>query len=264
MSRKRSHSPDQAKNLGSTAALNYFKSASIDDRESTFVALFSPTLSVKQLQRLPDFKKASHRMAAWRKQSTQRTLNINPTSGATQIYVTGSDDDGEKYSGKRLEKVLNELNAEGAVMVARWYGGVLLGPVRFTHIENTAREAILLWQKSTSTTVKRQKTEDSHSTDAEQKERLVRVLEERDRSITVLRQLLAEKITGTGSQPSTLNDPKSSQDGGSPSKLLDYSLMPIQRLSQLEKARDATISWTLQRIDAVEAQASQQIIEKDA
>jgi hypothetical protein len=256
MSSKRSHSPDNEKTLSSSIeATKYFKSGTIEDRNSTFVALFSPAISAKELQRLPEFKTASHRMAAWRKPSTQRTLTVNPTSPANPIYVTGSDDDGEKYGGKRLEKVLNELNVEGAVMVARWYGGVLLGPVRFTHIENAAREAMLLWKNSTSTPSKKRKTEDSPSTDVQPKERLIRNLEERDRSIAVLRQLLAEK-SETRSQQDVLKGTKSSQGGASPSKPLDYASMPVQRLSQLEKARDATIAWILKQIDTVEAKAA--------
>ena len=93
-----------------------FRSNSIEDRESTFIAAFSPTLSSKELQRHPEFKTASHRIVAWRKKSGQQTLG----TAASQIYNTGYDDDGEKYAGKRLERVLNELNVEGSVICARW------------------------------------------------------------------------------------------------------------------------------------------------
>lgn len=93
-----------------------FRSSSIEDRESTFVAAFSPTLSSKELQGHPEFKTASHRIVAWRKRSGQQTLG----TAASQIYNTGYDDDGEKYAGKRLERVLNELHVEGSVICARW------------------------------------------------------------------------------------------------------------------------------------------------
>ncbi len=81
-------------------------------------------------------------MAAWRKPSKQRALSKN----LPRLFETGSDDDGERYAGKKLERVLEEAGVEGAVVVARWYGGVLLGPVRFTHIEECAREAIGKWR----------------------------------------------------------------------------------------------------------------------
>lgn len=94
-----------------------FRSGSIEDRDSTFVTIFSPTVSSKDLQKRPEFKSAMHRMVAWRKASTQQTLG----GKGRPVLITGSDDDGEKYGGKRLEKVLTELDVEGSVVCARWY-----------------------------------------------------------------------------------------------------------------------------------------------
>src|SRR5271155_814589 len=162
-SRKRPRSPSP----GSTASI--FRSAAIEDRASTFIALYSPTLSAKSLQANADFKSASHRIAAWRKPGKQRSLSQQ------LLYESGHDDDGEKYAGKKLESLLQAMNAEGAVVVARWYGGVLLGPVRFTHIESCAREAILKWRDEHAR--KRQNVEDKEVT-----ARLIKSLLERDES----------------------------------------------------------------------------------
>jgi len=254
-----------------------FKSAPIEDRSSTFVAHFCPLASsstasatgrIKKLQSHPDFKSASHRIVAWRKLSNQRTLG-----GQTVIYVTGSDDDGEKYAGKRLEKVLSEQDVAGTIVVARWYGGILLGPVRFTHIENVAKDAIAKWRASTDHgdagqgDSKRRRVADStpQMDEEEERVRLVKQLTERDHSICVLRELLAEKT-----QAGQADGPKEGQGqtenlGGSPSSpvsptvtKIDYNTMPLQRLKQLEKARDATISWILKRIDAAEEQEKSQ------
>jgi putative IMPACT (imprinted ancient) family translation regulator len=61
-----------------------------------------------------------------------------------------NDDDGEDAAGGRLAQLL-ELRREDGVMVvvSRWYGGIQLGPKRFAHITNAAREVLVLLQSST-------------------------------------------------------------------------------------------------------------------
>ncbi len=50
------------------------------------------------------------------------------------------DDDGEDAAGGRLLHLLQILDVKDTVVVVtRWYGGVKLGPARFTHINNAAR-----------------------------------------------------------------------------------------------------------------------------
>lgn len=50
------------------------------------------------------------------------------------------DDDGEDAAGGRLLHLLQILDVKNTVVVvSRWYGGVKLGPARFTHINNAAR-----------------------------------------------------------------------------------------------------------------------------
>lgn len=49
-------------------------------------------------------------------------------------------DDGESGAGGRLQHLLQTVDARNCVVVvSRWYGGVLLGPDRFKHINNAAR-----------------------------------------------------------------------------------------------------------------------------
>lgn len=68
-------------------------------------------------------------------------------SGAAPKYgLTGAggwqdcDDDGEDAAGRRLLHLLQVVDARNViVVVSRWFGGVLLGPARFTHINNAAR-----------------------------------------------------------------------------------------------------------------------------
>ncbi len=60
--------------------------------------------------------------------------------GAT-ILKHDNDDDGEDGAGKRLAQLLEMRKEDGVlVMVSRWYGGVHLGPKRFAHITNVARD----------------------------------------------------------------------------------------------------------------------------
>lgn len=55
------------------------------------------------------------------------------------------DDDGESQAGARLKHLLEILELENVmVVVTRWYGGTLLGPDRFKHINQAARDALEL------------------------------------------------------------------------------------------------------------------------
>lgn len=140
-----------------------------------------------------------------------------------------------------MEKVLLGMKVEGAVVVARWYGGVMLGPVRFDHIRNCASLAVRRWKESESEgQAKKVKVE----TEEREKHDLVQVLYERDQSIMVLRGLLAEKT-----QPAS-----SSQSSGAivGAKVLDYTTLPLATLQKLEMVRDKTISWVLREIEKAE------------
>ena len=53
------------------------------------------------------------------------------------------DDNGESAAGARLLKLLQIVEAcNVVVVVSRWFGGTLLGPSRFTHINNAARQLL--------------------------------------------------------------------------------------------------------------------------
>lgn len=288
MSLKRPHSPSPPPTPTGGSTRSLYRSGNITDRSSTFTAVFSPTHTPTQLQSLADFQTASHRISAWRRPSSQRTLlpsrqhssSTTTTTTTTTVLDTGHDDDGEQYAGKRVERVLTDCGVEGVLVVARWYGGVLLGPVRFTHIENVAREAVEAWRKEQAAAgeVKRRKVADER-----ERERLLRILPERDTSVEVLRALLAEKSAGgrrergniAGSTVSGSQDDDDGAGGGakkqsassasvtaSPKKPpVDYASMPLVRLRQLEKAKDASIAWILKGIDAAEAKAEKMTAE---
>ena len=220
-------------------------SPEIQDRSSRFIGLYSPTLSNKELRSRRDIQDATHRIAAWRRPSSQRSLSSRP------LIESGHDDDGEKYGGRTVEKVMEAMDIQGTVIVARWYGGVMLGPVRFDHIRDCAKAAISKWLNGNENATKKNKID----SEDEEKKRLEALLQERDESIAVLRGLLAEKKQ------------TSSQQSSSPSKVPDYSKQPLQVLRKLEDVRDATIGWILKAIEDADKgtdAAEQPNVEKEA
>jgi hypothetical protein len=188
----------------------------------------------------------------------------------TSTFTTGSDDDGEKYAGKRLERVLASMQVEGVIVVARWYGGVMLGPVRFTHMENCATEAVRMWMArvaefhpggggggghgdrialtptptaTATATTGPNPAEKQEGDDEAERARLANQLVERDHSIVVLRGLLAEMaqgkasniITGTESKTGTGTEtgdgkPDSSPALPSTAASTDSAVSPTKKL----------------------------------
>lgn len=212
-----------------------FRSQPLHDRQSTFEALFSPTQAGRALQSHPSIAAASHKILAWRLPSAQRTL------GPSRLFATGKDDDGEQHGARHALKVLDEEDVTGALVIARWYGGVMLGPVRFTHMEDVAREAVRAWKDA-------ERGKLAEATAAEERRELVLELEARDQSIVSLRGLLDTKK----SLLAAINGEDTAQVEKSPAKKMDYSGMPLARLKALDKARDGTIAFLLKGIDAAE------------
>ena len=242
-------------------ASDFSRSQHITDRSSKFVGYFSGSMSRGQLQGLGEIKDATHKMAAWRLQSRQTTL-----TQTGNIVNAGFDEDGEKGAGWRLKKLLEDENVMGVLVVARWYGGVMLGPRRWEHILDVAKEAITQWKagpagKSKSaqrpqgsqvpTPSPDQAPPQSLMTDDARRKKLIDELKDRDNSIAVLRKHLDDKKAALDTPSSSANPPTASQQ--SPSKSADYYSMPLLRLQALDKARDATLAYLLKELDKVDA-----------
>ncbi|KAH9855931.1 ribosomal protein S5 domain 2-like protein [Lenzites betulinus] len=123
-------------------------SQEIRDRGSTFVGNIFPATSpedarkaVRHLRNVTHGSRpATHEIAAWRCMvlSTGKTGLGGPDDFEV---VSAYDDDGEKYAGGRIQKVMQaEGVIDAVVVVSRWYGGEMLGPARFDHIEMCTRE----------------------------------------------------------------------------------------------------------------------------
>ncbi|KAI4181588.1 MAG: hypothetical protein L6R41_006533 [Letrouitia leprolyta] len=209
MSRKRPYSPSPS------PTPRLYISAPLTSRSSTFIAHFSPTLSPQTLRSHPSLVTATHRMTAWRYPSSQKT--IHPSSSKA-VYETGHDDDGEKFGGKTVERVLVEQDVVGAVVVARWYGGIMLGPKRFELMRECAGEAVGRW-----------KAAENHKPGVAKR-----------------------RIGGSqeGGKPPLPSVGRGSGDAGY--REMFYEGMEVKVLERLEGVRDKTIGWILKEIERVE------------
>ena len=142
--------------------------------------------------------------------------------------------------------MLDDLNVEGVVVVARWYGGTNIGPIRFTHIENCAKEAIWKWRTVDAGAKKEQATKKQRLEEETAKAELEENLRERDLNIFVLRGLLADKTAKLNDEEVVPPTPQK--------KPPDYGLLSLDALKRLDKARDATIAFILKQIDKVDEQ----------
>ncbi|KAK8846769.1 hypothetical protein IAR55_005857 [Kwoniella newhampshirensis] len=124
--------------------LKIFSSEPIVDRKSTFVGHAVRVTDEKEVplvvhELLSDRKIAkAHHPAIF---AYRIAKDVGGAAGV--IYNTDYDDDGETQAGARLKHLLEILEVENVlVVVSRWYGGTQLGPDRFKHINQAARDAL--------------------------------------------------------------------------------------------------------------------------
>lgn len=114
--------------------------SSITDRRSTFQPHLAPVVTPRQvkmvLEKLYENKKiasATHNIYAYRIYCEDK-----------HSFLQDCEDDGETAAGGRLLHLLQILDVRNVmVVVSRWYGGILLGPDRFKHINNCARNILM-------------------------------------------------------------------------------------------------------------------------
>ncbi|KAH9485499.1 Protein IMPACT-A [Psilocybe cubensis] len=131
-------------------------SQEVRDRGSLFVAnIYRATTPEEARARLNHLKhtvhrqrKATHEISAWRCMVLKQ--GKSGLSGPEDFeLVQGSKDDGESWAGGKVLKVMEDLAViDAVVIVSRWYGGIMLGPVRFTHIETCATEVCKEFKRS--------------------------------------------------------------------------------------------------------------------
>ncbi|XP_062985898.1 protein IMPACT isoform X2 [Elgaria multicarinata webbii] len=118
----------------------FFHGNPITDRRSTFQAHLAPIVSPKQVKNVlaelyknKKIANATHNIYAYRIYCEDK-----------QTFLQDCEDDGETAAGGRLLHLMQILNVRNVlVVVSRWYGGILLGPDRFKHINNCARNILV-------------------------------------------------------------------------------------------------------------------------
>ncbi|KAL5514681.1 hypothetical protein ACEPAG_1997 [Sanghuangporus baumii] len=123
-------------------------SSEIRDRGSLFIASIYRASSPSSASKCHAYHKnvvhgsnpATHEICAWRCMNLKR--GCDGLGGPDDFeLVSGKDDDGEDNGGRSVLRTMEKAGViDAIVIVSRWFGGTLLGPVRFTHIETCTRE----------------------------------------------------------------------------------------------------------------------------
>lgn len=127
---------------------NIIHGETVEDRKSIFQGHCTKITRIEHVDmflcKLKENKKienAFHNMWAYRIDKTDPKASI---AGNSASILQDCDDDGEQAAGGRLLSLLQILHIVNVmVVVTRWYGGIQLGPARFKHINNAARDALV-------------------------------------------------------------------------------------------------------------------------
>ncbi|XP_041102059.1 protein IMPACT isoform X2 [Polyodon spathula] len=112
----------------------------ITDRRSTFQPHLAPVVTPKQVKMVLDKLYANRKIAS----ATHNIHAYRIYCEDKQTFLQDCEDDGETAAGGRLLHLLQILDVRNVmVVVSRWYGGILLGPDRFKHINNCARNILV-------------------------------------------------------------------------------------------------------------------------
>ncbi|XP_076847706.1 protein IMPACT isoform X2 [Brachyhypopomus gauderio] len=112
----------------------------LTDRRSTFQPHLAPVVTPKQVQRVLDKLYENKKIAS----ATHNIYAYRIYCQDKNTFMQDCEDDGETAAGGRLLHLLQILDVRDVlVVVSRWYGGILLGPDRFKHINNCARSILV-------------------------------------------------------------------------------------------------------------------------
>ena len=120
----------------------------LTDRKSVFQAHIAGVHDAQEAQNLmavlcTDNKIARATHNIWAYRIIQPAKNSGDKARSDPVIICDNDDDGESAAGGRLMHLMDLMKVKNVVcVVSRWYGGVHLGPARFKHINNVARELL--------------------------------------------------------------------------------------------------------------------------
>ena len=120
-------------------SLNIFHGEPVVDRRSVFQAHACLVSSVEEVKEFVNLLKNNKKIAT----ATHNIVAYRLSGGPHGSCVQDCDDDGETHAGGRLLHLLQILDVKDVVVVvSRWFGGIQLGPDRFKHINNVARNLL--------------------------------------------------------------------------------------------------------------------------
>jgi hypothetical protein len=164
-------------------------------------------------------------------QCLRKKTGTTGTSEADYEPVQASSDDGEQYGGSHLLKVLNEEGTVDVLVVcSRWFGGTMLGPIRFQHIEKSARAALEGWTE---------------------REKLVELWRELEKLDAVIEDLRAELAASTSDQPEQQDETGTPEKASPrpPPKPRNYeTIKNFAQLERLTKAKTLTVQTLINRV----------------
>ncbi|KAJ7992870.1 hypothetical protein DPEC_G00266550 [Dallia pectoralis] len=112
----------------------------ITDRRSTFQSHLAPVVTPGQVRMVLDNLYENKKIAS----ATHNIYAYRIYCEDKQSFLQDCEDDGETAAGGRLLHLLQILDVRNVlVVVSRWYGGIQLGPDRFKHINNSARNVLV-------------------------------------------------------------------------------------------------------------------------
>lgn len=112
----------------------------ITDRRSTFQPHLAPVVTPKQVQMVLNKLYGNKKIAS----ATHNIYAYRIYCEDKNCFLQDCEDDGETAAGGRLLHLLQILDVRNVlVVVSRWYGGIQLGPDRFKHINNCARNILV-------------------------------------------------------------------------------------------------------------------------
>jgi len=112
----------------------------INDRKSKFIAFIARVNNIDDVRRFVETLLSVKHIA-------DSTHNMYAYRVGTEGELSGRDDDGEHGGADCILHVLKAMKAVNlVVMVSRWFGGIMLGPMRFRHITEITGDAIALYR----------------------------------------------------------------------------------------------------------------------
>lgn len=109
------------------------------ESKSSFQSHFAIVHSMEEVHLFRDMVYEDKKVA----RATHNIFAYRFTCPTTGISYHDQDDDGENAAGGRLAEMIRLMKVDNvAVIVSRWFGGILLGPDRFKFICNSARDLL--------------------------------------------------------------------------------------------------------------------------